>query len=217
MSYQALLTELNAIRSRLRPRLEAPCASPQVVLVPGHLSIAIIVQEDDGNQRYVTQAEFARWGTTPEALLPIALENLRGTSSPKHWAPVRQVPGMQVYLASEGNSAARALLLPEIFGSAWPLEGILVAMPTPHQLMIVPLDRVEDLSAFHIMLVAANIACKKGPETLTNQMFWFDGKQWTHIEVRHEEDNIEVVPDDAFLAALERLSAMSMTSFAGEA
>ena len=216
MSYATSFSALNAVRRQLVPVMVGPGVELSVELVPGHLGIALAVQSDSG-RRPVTEADLKRWNVALEGLLPLAIENLRRDSSDRNWAPVAGVENMLVYVNQGGNAAARSLLLPSAFEGKWPLAGIVAAMPAPDQLILVTLDRLEDLDALNTTTVATRLAWERMSDRLSDQLFWFDGQRWECLEVSHENEQVEIRPSPAFLSALEQLSSMTLATTLGSA
>jgi hypothetical protein len=183
--------------------------------VPGQLDIGLVTDGPDG-VRSVEARDLRRWAVAPEELMPLALDNLRVRSSIASWYPLRAVPGMLVYLAGDGHAAARLLLLKELL-HPWPLGGVLVSVPTPDQLLVVPMDDLDNLAAFHVLVQSSHLAHQLGREPVTDQVFWFDGDTWSHVTVNHLEDTVEVVPPPRFLRMVEHLASLKMTPVEGEA
>lgn len=207
--------ELKQLRGRLLPRVLPIESDGGVELVPGCLSIGLVADSPSG-VRAVEDADLERWGVTMNELLPAAIENLRTRSTTDAWYSLRAVPGMRVYLAGDGNAGARVLILRDLI-QPWPLGGVLVSVPTPDQLIAVPLDDLEQLEAFQVLVQSGRLAHELGREPVSDQVLWIDGGQIAHVHVKHGEDTVEVLPPPHFLKMIEKLAALKMVHAAGEA
>ena len=192
-----------------------PNETPSVPFIDGQLHIGL--QVDDGAVvRPVTESDLLEWRTSVEALLPEALQALANDTDWREWQVVHTVPGMELYLAGDGLSSSRMLVLDNLV-YAWPLGGIVIAIPSADQLMAVRLDSIDDLDALNVMVTAAFYAHGQAEKGLTDQVFWNDGERWRHLRVVHGSTLVEIDPPAAFVEAVGRLAAMDMVATAGEA
>ena len=209
------MNPLDAPRTRILPRLVSPTVRPSVPFIDGQLHIGL--QIDDGTTvRPVTDADLLSWRTSIEALLPNAVERLGEDTNWRDWQVVHTVPGMELYLAGDGVSASRMLILDQLV-HAWPLGGMVVAVPSTDQLMAVRLDSAADLDALNIMVTAAHYARSQSDTGLSDQIFWNDGQRWHHLQVIHGDTSVAIDPPLAFVQSIGRLTAMDMIVAAGEA
>ncbi len=190
---------------RLVPRIAGPDEPVSRPLVPGHLSIALAIDGAAG-RRDVTQDDLDRWEASFDELLPLAVDNLRRATRDDGWIPVKGHAGLRIYDAKTGAAAARMLILDELVQPA-PVAGMVVAVPGPDQLVAVTLDSLEAVESLRV-LVNASDAAVAGGDPLSNQLFWFDGQDWHHLPVQHLGDEIRILPNGSFMAAVERLAAM---------
>jgi len=205
----------NAHSKRILPRLVSPTEQPSVPFIDGQLHIGL--QIDDGTiVRPVTEADLLEWRTSIEALLPKAIAELAVDTDWRDWQVVHTVPGMELYLAGDGLSSSRMLVLERLV-HAWPLGGVVIAVPSSDQLMAVRLDSVVDLDALNVMVTAAHYAKSQSNTGLSDQVYWNDGKRWHHLRVVHKETTVEIDPPAAFVDTVGRLAAMDMVVAAGEA
>ncbi len=206
---------IDHVRGRILPHIQRPGAGPGIELVPGQISVGLILDGPAGS-RVVGYRDMSDWRSSPETLVPMAVENLRLRSSQEGWYPLRAVPGMQVYLAGDGHAASRLLLLRELI-DPWPLGGVLVAVPTPDQLLAVPLDTLENLALVQVLVQSGQLAHSLGHEPVSDQVFWHDGAQYAHVQVTHGEDTVEVMPPPGFLRMIEKLASLQLSTQPGEA
>lgn len=199
----------------LRPSLVRPGAPGSIALVPGHLSVALTVQEGD-LIRPVLEGDLVVWHATLDALIPPALDQLRADSPKSRWQPVSSVPGLRLFLSSDGQSATRMLILDHLLHS-WPLGGVVVACPSEDQFLCVPLDAVEDLEAIHVLATATRFAHQVARNPLSDQVFWNGGARWVHLGVHHGDTAVEIRPPPAFLETVGRLAALDLAGSAAEA
>jgi hypothetical protein len=158
--------------------------------------------------------EVLAWDLPYAELVQHAVWNLRRLTGPDALIPVDTVPGLWRYAVPDGLASSRVLCLADLL-RPWPLEGAVVACPTRDQLLVVPLDGLAALQALHV-LVRAN-ARQEGAR-LSDRVFWVDDDgRWTSLRVRQEGQRLDVEPHPSFVAALERLMAVSLVRVAGEA
>ncbi len=209
------MTTANAPWNRILPQFVSPTHQPSVPFIEGQLNIGLVV--DDGVvTRPVTETDLLQWRTSIEALLPDAIATLADDTDWRDWQVVHTVPGMELYLAGDGLSSSRMLVLDRLV-HAWPLGGVVVAVPSADQLMAVRLDSVADLDALNVMVTAAGYANNQSDAGLSDQVFWHDGERWHHMRVVHDTMTVEIDPPTAFVDAIGRLAAMDMVMAAGEA
>jgi hypothetical protein len=164
----------------------------------------------------VTADILTAWNTSFNVVLEIAQWNLRRKTPTSGWTSIATVDGLHAYLAKDGLSSSRLLCTQDLV-RPWPFEGILVAVPTRDQLLVLPMDSVNVLQAMRIMVLAGETARQNGTRPLSNQLFWFDGDEWEVIAVRHANDQIEIQPSPRFMNALERITAVNLVPVAAEA
>jgi len=202
------------VRSQLFPRLQRPEQGPAGVFVTGQLEVGLVrmgVRETFP----VTPEDLVEWGVSFQQAFDVAFANLRARSSKARWQDVDTVPGMSIYLPGDGDAASRALLVAEL--ADIPLEGVLFAVPTPEQLLVVRLADADALEAIRVLVNVAHLASSSSNRAITDQVFWFDGERIVHVPVMHTEDNVDVVPPPGLLAAVERLVSASLLPAVAEA
>ena len=206
--------DVATLRSRVLPRVQRPDGHG-VVLVPDQLVIRMVAEAPDG-LRLLDDRDLRTLKATEAELLPVALDNLRRRSGGDAWHPLKAVDGMLVLVAGDGQAASRMLILRDLL-DPWPLGGVLVAVPTPEQLLVVPMNDLSHLSAFQVLVQSGNVAVQLGRASVTDQVFWFDGTSWAHIAVNRHGDEVDVLPPPGFLAMVEKLAALKMVGLQGEA
>jgi hypothetical protein len=208
-------TAFESIRLGLLPKLKRPDGTPGLTLIPDQLQVGIVLAAFD-DEVPITGDDLEAWGVTFDEAYAAALSNLRGRSSRNQLQDVDTVPGMAMYLPGRTDAASRALILDDLL-EHFPAEGVLFAAPTTDQLLIVPLYDMDSLSAIRVLVTATHLATQNCTWPLSNQLFWTDGTEITHIQVVHETDNVDILAPPEFLAAVERLASMSLVAVAGEA
>ena len=211
---QTVRHDVEEMRSHLLPRVLGP-KEAGYELVPGQLAVGLFLDTVEG-ARAIDKRDVKRWALSPEALMSTAVDNLRLRSSMESWYPLRAVPGMQVYLAGDGNAASRLLLIRELI-KPWPLGGVLASVPTPDQLLVVPMDDLDHLATVQVLVQSGYLAHSLGSEPVIDQVFWHDGVRWHHVQVNHLEDTVEVLPPPGFLKMVERLASLQLAQRVGEA
>ncbi len=224
------------VRSRLMPRIGQPFASAQMkevppskVLLPGRpeetktaqdpakgtvvlpavptLEVNVVVDEPQ-TVWYVRDKHLHEWNVTLEALMSLAVENLRRNTSPSQLRPIGQIPGVLACATGDSYDAARLLVLKDLV-VPWPREGVLAAAPTRDLLLCVRLDSMEAVRAMNPMLgFAQHLAGREG-YAITGHGLWFDGTSWEYFPTRVRDKAIEAFPPPRFVEALNRLAKPS--------
>lgn len=200
---------LDAVRSMLVVRLgppdfgpsEGPVRAGRWDIIPGHLSAYIVIDYPE-TVSYVVQHDLDTWGTTFEAIYPIALENLRKRTSPKKVVrPIKQLPTMKIYNAMDAFDAARALLLQDLL-TPWPKYGAIFAVPTRDNLMFAPVEGMDTMKALDGMITITARFLENPSNPISDQVFWFDGKTFDVIGIKQENGKRGVYPPERFFLAL---------------
>ena len=184
-------------------------------LVRGHLHLAV-AQEVDGTYVMSTEADLESSGLDADTTWNLAMSMLRQTTSRSDLRPVDTLPGLMILLSDDGLAASRMVLLPDLIGSA-ALGGMVVAVPSPDQLLCVPLGSARALDALQVMASALGHALEVLEQPLSDQLFWYDGNRWLPLTVIHGEDEVTVMPPPGFVRTMNRLAAMDLVRVAGEA
>ncbi len=191
----------------LLPRLQPPGTSEaELLLVPGQLAVGFVIDTPAGWQE-LDRSALERLDESPPELLAAAVVNLHRLSAPQSWIDVITVPGVRIYHAADGLAASRLLILDRLL-ERMPPEGVIVAVPSPDQLLAVVLEGPGALEALTVMLAATGLANETTDSPLSDQAYWFDGSWLQPLEVRHTEEGVEVVLPEALQDALQRLSSM---------
>jgi hypothetical protein len=203
-----------AIRSQLFPRLQRPREGTAGVFVADQLEVGLVCI-DGGTAIDVTHEDLAAWGVTFQKAYDVAIANLRKRSTKARWQEVDTVPGMSIYLPGDGDAASRSLLVAELVNV--PPEGLLFAVPSRDQFLVVRLADADALEAIRVLVNVAHVAAASHRDPLTDQLFWYDGEQIVHVPVVPREDDLDVVPPPGLLAAVERLVGASLLPAVAEA
>ena len=178
------------VRDKLMPILEPTQIGVSAELIPDQLYVAVGYSSHEGLTR-VTQELLETWGTQFHVVLEISQWNLRRKTPAHGWTDIVTVDGLNAYVAKDGLSSSRVLCLQDLV-RPWPFEGVLVAMPTRDQLLVLPLDRLDVLQSMRIMVLAGDTARENGTHPLSDQLFWFDGEQWEWVQISHLKNQIEI-------------------------
>ena len=194
-----------------------PAASPRALFpwVQGHIALGLSAATRDGPQPLFPE-DLGRWRTSPDTIFQAAVDNLRKSSSPRSWRTLHALPELRVYLSDDGRSASRALLIGDLVPDA-PFSGVIAAIPSADQLMILPLERVESVSMLQILVQTCQFAYQASDAPLSDQLFWFDGYSWFPVAVRQAPDTIEVVPPSPMLERVKALAGLSLAPGPAEA
>jgi hypothetical protein len=185
-------------------------------LVRGHLYVSVAAPDTEGTYVPLTEAEIALSRLSRDEIFDLAMSDLRRTAARADLRPVDTLPGLYFYVARDGLAASRMALLEDLIDTTG-LGGAVVAVPTPEQLLCVPLDSAHALDTLQVLASALGHALDASDEALSDQLFWFDGKRWIPLAVIHGEDEVTVLPTPAFVRTMNRLAAMDLVRVAGEA
>ena len=212
---EGIYPAFETIRDQLMPIIERSQTGVCAELIPDQLYVAVGFKSHEGLTR-VTQEHLQFWDTHFHVVLEISQWNLRRKTPANGWTDIVTVDGLSAYVAKDGLSSSRVLCLQDLV-RPWPFEGVLIAMPTRDQLLVLPLDRLDVLQSMRIMVLAGDTARENGTHPLSDQLFWFDGEQWEWIQVSHLRNQIEIQPSGRFMDALERITAVNLVPVAAEA
>ena len=138
---------------------------------------------------------------------PSAMSALRMASRREELVPVGDVPGLHVYVSTDGLASSRALVLPELVGQM-PVSGTLISLPAPDQLLLLRLDSLAQLDSLPVLLHAHRIATQAAAVPLLPHLLWTDGTHWEAVESYRDSDGAHITPGPALRAALERLASL---------
>ena len=207
MPLQSHPSRLGACASRLVPILQAPGGAGALALIPGHIEIALAVEEVDGHTRTLGPLDYRAWRASPQSLFPMALDNLRQRCGPS-WTAPGDGPAVRM-CSSDQVASSRALLLPELM-NPWPAEGVLVTVPCRDRLLCLPLRGVGDLRALDFVLHATQQLFQSTDDPISDQLFWFDCDHWSAINVRHDPEEGPILdPTPSLRRAVARLVCLS--------
>ncbi len=184
-------------------------------LVRDHLWLSLVQSEQD--HLYPVRAEdLEGMGLDAIEAWRRAERLLDRTSATSDLREVDTLPGLWFLLSGDGLAATRMALLPRLMAPL-PLGGLVAAVPSPDQLLVVPLGSAGALDALQILASALGHAVERVEHPLSDQLFWYDGKRWVPIAVVHATEDITVLPPPDFVRAVNHLAAMDLVSVAGEA
>ena len=182
------MSDRERILAEVLPRIRRPKGGAEVLWIPDLLAVEFVAGPD---LLTLSRRDLAVNGLTPDELMAPALAHLRHIVPDRPWIPVETVPGLRIAWAPDGLAASRALILRDLF-DPFPLEGVIVALPAPDQLLCVAL------------------------EPLTDQVFWCEGQTLHTVPIRRTEDEVVANPPPELLQAFERLALLG-TSVAADA
>jgi len=87
-----------------------------------------VVVDEPRTVWYVRHKHLTEWNVGFDALLSIAIENLRRRSSPNPLIRIDQMPGTFACETGDSYDAARLLILKDLVGP-WPQEGVIAVVP----------------------------------------------------------------------------------------
>lgn len=129
-----------------------------------------------------------------------ALEVFAGTRG----EPIHVVEGSSVYTAS------KLLVLPDLLrknvGERDYPEGVLVAVPTRHQLMFHPIEDLQALAALQTLASLAATEFAEGVGPLSPHVYWWRDGTLTQLSFPAEDGGVRIEVGEALTGLLERLA-----------
>jgi len=163
-----------------------------------------VVVDEPRTVWYVRQKHLTEWNVDFDALLPIAIENLRRRSSPNPLIRVDQMPETLACETGDSYDAARLLIIKDLV-VPWPREGVIAVVPNRDLLLCVRLDSLDSIRAMKPMFAFAQRQSTAMGYPITGHALWFDGTVWEYIPSRLEGKGVGVFAPDRFVQALDRL------------
>ena len=163
-----------------------------------------VVVDEPRTVWYVRHKHLTEWNVGFDALLSIAIENLRRRSSPNPLIRIDQMPGTFACETGDSYDAARLLILKDLVGP-WPQEGVIAVVPNRELLLCVRLDSLDSIRAMKPMFAFAQRQSTAMGYPITGHALWFDGTIWEYIPTRLEDKGVGVFAPDRFVQALDRL------------
>jgi hypothetical protein len=142
---------------------------------------------------YVREEDVARWGRPFDSLLEIGLTNVRSEEEPPE---------------AEEAGAIRALLGDSLYTSThalWVDDG-LVAIPHRHAVLTHPLEDASAIDAINQMIGLTRHMFEQGPGSVSDQLYWKRGDEWTQLPVVETENAVVFSPPDDFVELLNGLA-----------
>lgn len=183
--------------------------------VRDHLWLSLVLLDGDG-VRPVTPNDLEVMDLDAVTAWKLAEALLDRTSRTTDLRPVDTVDGLSFVVSGDGLAATRMTRLTHLL-APMPLGGIVAAVPSRDQLLVVTLDSARAIDALQVLAAALGHAAERAEEPLSDQLFWYDGRRWVPIAVVHATEDITVLPPPDFVRAMNHLAAMDLVSVAGEA
>ncbi|MCB9686617.1 MAG: hypothetical protein H6738_08030 [Alphaproteobacteria bacterium] len=180
-----------------------------------HLWLSLVLLDGDG-VRPVTPNDLEVMDLDAVTAWKLAEALLDRTSRTTDLRPVDTVDGLSFVVSGDGLAATRMTRLTHLL-APMPLGGIVAAVPSRDQLLVVTLDSARAIDALQVLAAALGHAAERAEEPLSDQLFWYDGRRWVPIAVVHATEDITVLPPPDFVRAMNHLAAMDLVSVAGEA
>lgn len=197
------------------PRVDRPEAVLSELCVTAELGVDLILCVD-GVEIPVHPRTLEQWGVAPLDAAATAVANLREEADEgTEWLELPSSPSLFALYAEDGDAASRLLVLEDLIDV--PMAGVLVAVPTRKQLVVLPLTDYEDLQDLSTLVLGAQLAARASRRPLSTQLFYFDGTSWTTLQVKDEPGETQILPSPGLAAALEVLAAQSLAPVAAEA
>lgn len=202
-------------KQNLFPKVSRPGAVQTGLCVTANLGVELVLRTGEDEQ-VVGETDLEAWGVTAIEAASHAVENLRAVADEgTDWMELPSAPFIYALFAEDGDAASRMLVLDELLDV--PISGVLVAVPTQGQLVILPLTHYEVLEDLPTMVIGAQLAARASSTPLSTQLFFFDGAEWTTLEVDDEPGETKVHPSPGLARALETLASQSLAPLVAEA
>ena len=196
---------LRFIQGHAEERKNTRDAAQGTVVIPAVPPLEInVVVDEPRTVWYVRRKHLTEWNLGFDALLSIAVENLRRRSSPSPLIRIDQMPGTLACETGDSYDAARLLILKDLV-VPWPQEGVVAVVPNRDLLLCVRLDSLDSIRAMKPMFGFAQRQSTAMGYPITGHALWFDGTMWEYIPTRPEGKGVGVFAPDRFVQALDRL------------
>jgi hypothetical protein len=90
----------------------------------------------------------------------------------------------------------------ELIGS----KGSLIGLPHRHVAIIYPIENLEVLKAINGLIPTIYGMCQEGPGSLSDNLFWYKDKIFTHLPYEIEDDKLNFIPPQEFVELLNELN-----------
>lgn len=199
------------LRLALSPHATEVCRE----FVRDHLWLSLVLLDGD-TTRPVTANDLEVLDLDAVTAWRLAEAILDRTSHPADLRPVDTVEGLSFVVSGDGLAATRMTRLPRTMA---PLAfgGLVAAVPSRDQLLVVSLDSARALDALQVLAAALSHAYERAEDPLSDQLFWYDGRRWVPLAVVHATEDVTVLPPPAFVRTMNHLAAMDLVKVAGEA
>lgn len=202
-------------KTHILPRVARPEAARTGLCVTAALGVELVLPGEHGEQS-VSEEMLAAWGVSAIDAAAHAVENLRARADEgTEWVELPAAPFVYAMYSEDGDAASRMLVLDEVIDV--PLSGVLVAVPTRGQLVVLPLTHYEVLDDLPTLVLGAQLAARASSEPLSTQLFFFDGEGWTTLEVDDTPGETRILPSPGLARALEMLLSQSLAPMVAEA
>jgi len=205
--------DFDAVRPLLKVRLypsealEQSQADAVILAHPCPGLAAVLVYDLPNTVSSVPQAEAGAWGRSPEELLAVGLKNLAADPAPdrqdvdvdvdvevevERGVVLRRLSGPSFFVASHLLLLER--LLPQKLA-----YGALVCAPTRHLLLLHTIRDSRVLLAINAMIPEAHECYRRGPGSLTPNLYWWHDGQLTHLPTTVEPGKVKLTPPAVFV------------------
>ncbi|TNE92687.1 MAG: hypothetical protein EP330_00815 [Deltaproteobacteria bacterium] len=205
----------NDAKALIFPRVDRPDAVTSDLCITPELGVELVLRTESG-EIPIRGSALEQWGVSAMDAAAQAVANLREVAEDgTDWLEVPSAPALFALYAEDGDAASRMLVLDELLDV--PIAGVLVAVPTRNQMVVLPLADYEDLQDLATLALGAQLAARASSRPLSTQLFYFDGSSWTTLHVKDEPGETEILPSPGLAAALETLAAQSLAPMVAEA
>ncbi len=210
-----MLARFDSIRPLLKARLlpwgvGEPSALVSRPVAPG-LDITLMADLPEV-VRSVAPSDALPWGVPEDELFRIALANVRAQDQPI----IQELPGENgaALIALTGSSffTATHALWADQFVDSNPENGLLLAVPNRHTVLVHPVRDRSVVDAVHTITVAADQVHGSGLGAISPVLWWIRPglddevhQSWTELPCRIGEEHIEFAPPECFVDLLNRL------------
>lgn len=208
---QELARSFEGIRSMFKVRLYPgaslggmdPRPPSSWELAPG--LTAVFVYDLPTTVRTASETHVESWGKSRDELLSAALENVRADAI--EVKPIAEGASAPVAcVADHFFAASHAFLLgerlpPEAGGSA------VFAVPHRHALLYAPLVDLGVIQSINRLIATAGAMFEQGPGPISPSLYWWRDGSVALLPSQFDGTNVQFIPPDDFVQALEELPA----------
>jgi hypothetical protein len=153
----------------------------------------------------VSSDQLGAWPLAESEVLSIARANTLAEPPPmRQTIPAANGSALEGMMGESFYVASRVLGLRELM-PADSVAGALVGVPNRHVLLWHPIVDLRSVSAMTTMAPMIQEMFRDGPGSISNQLYWWQDDELTHLPIKPNRKGFDFAPPDAFVELLNGL------------